>query len=1852
MSESAGSVGERIEELEKALADKDKEISSMSEVHRDLRSTIASKNSEVDSLGSRLSELSGHVDANSLENERIVAGKEGEIAKLTKDLNDLQASLNDSEAQVVAKIEEMSSLHEKHLSLEREFEEFKRDSASTASQVASERESELLKQVENLQDQLKMKIKVHTDDLVAKGECEKQIKKLESELEEKQKELGVNEINFKEREKSLISECDVMSDKLTVMEEKCFALEEEMGKKLEDEAILKHEMEDREVTIANMNTKLTVASEEESQLQSRVKELTATNEEAQENISKLQEGEKALERLVTGLREKIVNLEGELVIREKEIADHEVELVERIHGIEEQEVKIAQISETMSHKFDDSTQGAFEINSLQIAIEQKNTELLEKNALIEEYEKQIESLGKKVTYLETAVENLSNENTQKDAEITKQAAEIVEKTDQIAKDVESMKSLNTKVDDVKSELSKAKEDIHDLTKELSESQEKATFMELSLEHTKDDLEMKCEEITTNLEAKCQEIKDELEGECKELKVNLEEKCQELKSLDQQWVNKLKKLEEEKDDLAQFLLDEQQRKFDEELKLVVEEHEKKVLLKMHEGETNLSLYEEKDAECKDLQRTLESTKAELQGTLESVKTELKEKLASSIAEVKEWQDKYDQGVGSLKDKTEKLKESEAKVEELSGIVSDLEKKVKKHEDDIANSSEELKQKKNELSLSQRRLIEQIEQTNHAATKSSSDISALEDKVDELTKQLQATSKELDSKSQSVEVEIHSEEFLRKEVDRLENIVEKLDEEKSSIYETSAAKIGALEENVSHLELNIKTWEEKYALAMKESAENLNNREAALQQKQDENAKLQGDINILHEKISSTNNELSKKDSEITSLKDANNEVDTILQTSAATVLEIEGKYQQASTTLEATRVEKAALEKEIESLRVELKEARSEAGSYRQRNDDLDTKVRSLTASVRQLSDTAENYQKDVERLEDELKEARNCPESIDGAVTVVDIEGIASVASHEEKSHNDSNKDQHDRIDELTETLQAVTRDRDDKVVQLEELKTTLELTRADLSAKNQELLDQVAMKLSVVEEEGDADASFVVDLSSADVDELQKQLKESTERIQALQRNNAKLLQRLQRSNSNIQVCCRTRPFSDAEIKEGGKSSVQVVEENELLCFDRRSNEWKSFVFDKCWKHNAKQEEVFTDVEPLALSVAEGYNASIIAYGQTGSGKTYTMNGTDVERGVSYRTLRKIFKLLEFKKLEHMNQQKKNENGSSEFTYSITVSMMEIYNEQVKDLLCSADGNNENSAKLEIRLNPDGEVFVQGLTKHKIQSIQEVLDLFHHGSTNRATTATNLNEHSSRSHSILVVEVMTTITDEPSSIGKLYLVDLAGSEKVGKSGVTGAAMKEAQNINRSLSALGDVMEALDQKSKHVPYRNSALTFLLQNSLSGNARTMMLITVCPSDLTAEETLFTLQFASRIRNIQLGSARKNINSSVKNLSEQLGSLKNELRDSKKKRMVLEEQLNEAKKHHKGEREKINVQTDAKLSRIEEARKTADAMVAQLQKSNAEMTTKLSREKQDKASISVEVEGLKRSNRRLEDKYNAVLKEKEELQFTINGLRKQATVSHKQNTSRGHNVASSSSRLPTFNTSGSDRTSPATVPNDAVSTSTNKQTSHSQNLMITPISKKNDEKNAEEIDTEDDENKNAHRNKGGNRSGDDDNTAEYILEVEVDEDVSFKPLAALKEKLQNGLDQRSSRVAKVPEGSSGSNAPDSSVSRASKSIQSKQMVAGDPSPSPSVNRKEFKEPSATPTATTKRSTARNSSIPRSSLGASGSKSQSTPLNPASRSERESASSATSSIAMRTKDALARHKDRMMKRYSTSN
>lgn len=191
-------------------------------------------------------------------------------------------------------------------------------------------------------------------------------------------------------------------------------------------------------------------------------------------------------------------------------------------------------------------------------------------------------------------------------------------------------------------------------------------------------------------------------------------------------------------------------------------------------------------------------------------------------------------------------------------------------------------------------------------------------------------------------------------------------------------------------------------------------------------------------------------------------------------------------------------------------------------------------------------------------------------------------------------------------------------------------------------------------------------------------------------------------------------------------------------------------------------------------------------------------------------------------------------------------------------------------SEKLEIKLSPDGsgQLYVPGLIQIRVQSVDDINKVFELGRVNRATDFTNVNEHSSRSHALLIVSVTgINLTSGARTVGKLNLVDLAGSERVGKSGAEGPRLREAQNINKSLLALGDVICALRSKQPYIPFRNSKLTYLLQDSLSGDSKTLMMVQVSPMGKNVNETICSLKFAQRVRSVELGAAGRRAESQL-------------------------------------------------------------------------------------------------------------------------------------------------------------------------------------------------------------------------------------------------------------------------------------------------------------------------------------------------------------------------------------------------
>ncbi|XP_069386121.1 kinesin-like protein KIFC3 isoform X3 [Paralichthys olivaceus] len=345
-----------------------------------------------------------------------------------------------------------------------------------------------------------------------------------------------------------------------------------------------------------------------------------------------------------------------------------------------------------------------------------------------------------------------------------------------------------------------------------------------------------------------------------------------------------------------------------------------------------------------------------------------------------------------------------------------------------------------------------------------------------------------------------------------------------------------------------------------------------------------------------------------------------------------------------------------------------------------------------------------------------------------------------------------------------------------------------------------------------------------------------------------------LVRLKGNIRVFCRVRPVSQEEQDAAdAKTMLSFDSDDDAVLYLSSKGKIMTFELDKVFPPRATQAEVFQEVQSLVTSCIDGFNVCIFAYGQTGSGKTYTMEGVVDDPGINQRALRLLFSEVTEK--------------APDWDYKISVSMVEIYNESLRDLL----GKNPTD-KLDIKMNPDGsgQLYVPRLTEFLVQSPEDINKVFELGHMNRATACTNLNEHSSRSHALLIITVcgFNTATGNRTQ-GKLNLVDLAGSERIGKSGAEGSRLREAQCINKSLSALGDVINALRSKHAHVPFRNSRLTYLLQDSLSGDSKTLMMVQVSPLPSNMSESVCSLKFAQRVRSIELSSSssRRHENSST-------------------------------------------------------------------------------------------------------------------------------------------------------------------------------------------------------------------------------------------------------------------------------------------------------------------------------------------------------------------------------------------------
>ena len=452
---------------------------------------------------------------------------------------------------------------------------------------------------------------------------------------------------------------------------------------------------------------------------------------------------------------------------------------------------------------------------------------------------------------------------------------------------------------------------------------------------------------------------------------------------------------------------------------------------------------------------------------------------------------------------------------------------------------------------------------------------------------------------------------------------------------------------------------------------------------------------------------------------------------------------------------------------------------------------------------------------------------------------------------------------------------------------------------------------------------------------------------------------------NSNFKVVVRVRPPLQRELQsplgfayvvrvDNSQKSIAISDgfQDEEQQNQQLVNNWThnvhKFTFDYVYPDTAQQCQVYeTTAKHSVLSALQGYNASIIAYGQTSAGKTYTMEGFDSERlrGIIPRAIEEIFNYIEQK-------------ASPTMRFLVRASYLQIYNEVISDLLKSDRTN------LQIREDKKKGVYVSGLSEWVVRSCEEIYGLIKRGQSVRATCPTKLNEISSRSHAIFIIIVeQNEITINNNNvnnkneqinnikIGKLNLVDLAGSERVRISGAEGARLQESQNINRSLSALGNVISALtDSKRirKHIPYRDSKLTRILEDSLGGNCKTTMMAMISPALEHYSETVSTLKFANRAKNIKnkaVVNQDLNEKALLRKYEKELKRLKAELAE-KSKNVIDKSQLIELQEQkNRAERDKMTaIQYLEKISQdLEREKLEKQQLMKQIEEMNSKLLT---------------------------------------------------------------------------------------------------------------------------------------------------------------------------------------------------------------------------------------------------------------------------------------------------------------------
>lgn len=662
-------------------------------------------------------------------------------------------------------------------------------------------------------------------------------------------------------------------------------------------------------------------------------------------------------------------------------------------------------------------------------------------------------------------------------------------------------------------------------------------------------------------------------------------------------------------------------------------------------------------------------------------------------------------------------------------------------------------------------------------------------------------------------------------------------------------------------------------------------------------------IEKEKLQSAMESVEKKctDTEV-AMRDKVEELNLIISNLKTTIFSLEERVTKEELdkldAIEAHRKEnearvageklQASLSAELEKVQQEKSAAEQKAASF----EDMYKRAQEYNVSLQQYNS---KLQKDNETHSESLKRVEMEKLTI--------VENLSNLRCHNKalqdqltslKASQDELIKQKELLSNelrcLRGELQQVRDDRDRQVTHVQDL-TAEVLKFKESTGKSCVELDNLTIKTNALEEICSSQSEHIqilqqqlaaaneklktADLSASTtrtefeeqkriVCELQDRLADAEFQLSEGEKLRKKLHNTILELKGNIRVFCRVRPLlpDDGVGTEAALISYPTSTEALGRGIDlMQSGQKFPFTFDKVFSHEASQQDVFVEISQLVQSALDGYKVCIFAYGQTGSGKTYTMMGrpeTSEQKGLMPRSLEQIFQTSQSLEVQG-------------WKYKMQASMLEIYNETIRDLLSTSRSNGLDMSRAEngvpgkqytIKHDANGNTHVSDLTVVDVCSIKEISSLLQQAAQSRSVGRTQMNEQSSRSHFVFTLRISgVNESTEQQVQGVLNLIDLAGSERLSRSGATGDRLKETQAINKSLSSLADVIFALAKKEDHVPFRNSKLTYLLQPCLGGDSKTLMFVNISPDPSSLGESLCSLRFAARVNACEIGIPRR-------------------------------------------------------------------------------------------------------------------------------------------------------------------------------------------------------------------------------------------------------------------------------------------------------------------------------------------------------------------------------------------------------